>query len=326
MILYTHINEILSDNPADTWIFRQPVFLQPEKKMQAQKHFRENTIFPFPDYTNDIERNQVYLLVNCAGYEVMPEPFQRIQPGGRNDYYMMYMQSGSLAVTTGDRAETCILSPGHLFIIPPHTFFRYEPVGTDSVQYLWVHFTGYGAADLLADCALTLLTPCSVGFPEEAETKYQELFNVFLHREPCMDTAAVSRLMDICVLFGRTLYLQNRSDSLTGQSHRLHTSLTYIHENLDAPLTIPMLAEMEHLGVSRYRALFHEIFGVSPMAYITRLRIQQSMTYLQQTDLSIAKIASSVGYEDPLYFSRVFRQVFGFSPKEYRNRLTQKTL
>ena len=87
-----------------------------------------------------------------------------------------------------------------------------------------------------------------------------------------------------------------------------------------------MLAEMEHLGVSRYRALFHEIFGVSPMAYITRLRIQQSMTYLQQTDLSIAKIASSVGYEDPLYFSRVFRQMFGFSPKEYRNRLTQKTL
>lgn len=59
---------------------------------------------------------------------------------------------------------------------------------------------GYGAMNLLSDCSLPLLTACNIGFPEEAEEKYYELFKPFLHRDSFIDAATVSRLMDICIL------------------------------------------------------------------------------------------------------------------------------
>jgi len=289
--------------------------------MHAQEYFKEiNSNSPL-DCQNDVERKQIYLCVNCAGFCDLPGSFQRVQPGGRNDYYMMYLTGGTLSVATGDSGETVVLTPGHLFIIPPHTFFRYEPIGTDPIQYLWVHFTGYGAANLLTDCSLPLRMPCNIGFPYEAEEKFHALFKAFLCRDSCMDTATVSRLMDICVLFGRSLRMkkENTSSTVLKSSNRLYVSLTYIHENLSGPLSISVLAEMENLGLTRYRTLFHEIMGISPLAYIKNLRIQQAVTLLQQTNFPIADIASSVGYEDPLYFSRVFRRTYGISPTEYRN-------
>jgi len=289
--------------------------------LPAQSYYRLTTHPNPPDYVNNIEQNDTYLLVNCAGYENLQHPFYRIQPGGRNDYYMMYMCGGTLDAATGDTADTVTLSPGHLFIIPPHTFFRYKPVGNDAIQYFWVHFTGYSVSDLLSDCSLPLLTPCDVGSPEDIEDKYQELFKVFMHRDPCMDTAAVSRLMDICVLFGRILQRHGMDNySTSPKHHKLSASLSYIYENLSSPLSIPALAEMENLKVSRYRALFFEIFGISPLAYITNLRMQRAVALLSLTNLPISQIASAVGYEDPLYFSRSFRQRFHVSPTTYRKQ------
>jgi len=119
----------------------------------------------------------------------------------------MYLYSGTLSVTTGETAETITLFPGYLFVFPPHTYFQYCNMGNTPIQYLWVHFTGYGAAALLSDCSIPLLTPCNVGFPENTEEKFQALFRTFLIGEPIRDIAAASRLMDICVLFGQTILL-----------------------------------------------------------------------------------------------------------------------
>ncbi|MBQ3591189.1 MAG: helix-turn-helix transcriptional regulator, partial [Clostridia bacterium] len=108
------------------------------------------------------------------------------------------------------------------------------------------------------------------------------------------------------------------------QTQRLYTSLSFLHEHYSQPLSISALAAMETLSVSRYRMLFHEIFGISPITYLTRLRMRQALTLLLQTNLPISHISSSVGYEDPLYFSRAFRRMFGLSPTDYRNLHTHK--
>lgn len=290
--------------------------------MNAQEYFRDMHHMLDPNYLNNIEKNAAYLTVNCAGCTILPEPFHRVQPGGRNDYYLMYLFSGTLSVTAGETAKTITLLPGYLFVIPPHTYFQYYNAGSTPIQYLWIHFTGYGAATLLSDCSIPMLTPCNVGFPENTEEKFQALFRTFLMGEPILDIAATSRLMDICVLFGRAILLHTDFSPLPVMQRnlRLYTSLSYLHQNFSKPLNIPLLAEMEHLKVSRYRALFHEIYGISPLTYLTRLRMQQSLTLLTQTNLSIAKVSVSVGYEDPLYFSRAFRRMFNISPTEYRKR------
>lgn len=287
---------------------------------------------PHPDIINNIEDNRCYLRVNCAGRCIIPGDFLRYQPHGREDYYMMYLYSGTLSVYIGDMPEDehILLTPGQLFIFPPHITFTYHNASDEPICYLWVHATGYGTAGLLADCALPIGTPLSVGDVSEAEGKFKGLFKTLLLHEPFFDITAASQFMELCAMFGRAL--AGNRDTVSRNPHpsadiavrdstrRIYTSLSYMHENLSQPISVPFLAEMEHLGVSRYRTLFHAATGMSPITYLTNLRMKRAAEILTHTELSVADVALSVGYEDPQYFSRVFRQHWQVSPAVYASR------
>jgi len=292
-------------------------------------YYRDPGVSPNPDDGNNTEDNRVHLRINCAGRCVIPGDFYRYQPGGRNDYYLMYLYSGTLSMFIGEdrNAEYSLMEPGHLFIFPPHITFRYSNAGSDPICYLWAHATGYGVAGLLSDCAIPIGAQRYVGFPPEAEEKFAALFKTFLLRGPCMDVACAAHFMDICAMFGGvfaadapTGRLQNASAELRDKTRRIYTSLSYLHENLSKPISVVLLAEMENLSVSRYRSLFHDATGMSPITYITGLRMHRAAELLSQTNLQILDIALSVGYEDPQYFSRMFRKTWGVSPAVYGKR------
>ena len=59
---------------------------------------------------------------------------------------------------------------------------------------------------------------------------------------------------------------------------------------------------------------------VTPMQYILQLRISVAKNYLESSNKNITEIADAVGYDNPLYFSRLFTKYTGMSPKEYRSR------
>ena len=99
---------------------------------------------------------------------------------------------------------------------------------------------------------------------------------------------------------------------------RIYRVLSFIHKNYDRNLSIEQLALQEHLSPSRFRALFRECTGLSPTDYLTVLRINRARQLMGQTDLSVGEVASAVGYQDQLYFSRIFKKHTGQSPLDYR--------
>lgn len=80
-----------------------------------------------------------------------------------------------------------------------------------------------------------------------------------------------------------------------------------------------LLAAMEHLGVSRYREVFHEQMGMSPIDYRTSLRIRRACELLSQTDLAVSEIAQDSGFTDIFYFARMFKAKTGVTPNKYRD-------
>lgn len=75
------------------------------------------------------------------------------------------------------------------------------------------------------------------------------------------------------------------------------------------------------------RKLFKKEVGVTPLEYLTRLRMKKAetmLTAMQTRDYSVAEIASLCGYDDALYFSRVFKKHFGCSPSAFANRQVQQ--
>ena len=65
---------------------------------------------------------------------------------------------------------------------------------------------------------------------------------------------------------------------------------------------------------------FMKRFQMSPKRFLLEYRIERACAMLVGTDLSIQEISNSVGFEDPFYFSRAFKEIKGLSPRQYANR------
>ena len=78
--------------------------------------------------------------------------------------------------------------------------------------------------------------------------------------------------------------------------------------------------ESEHVGLSSSYLcrIFKEETGLSMNAYITNLRMSKAGELLNDTNSYIKEVAISVGFEDQLYFSRLFKRYYGVTPSEYR--------
>ncbi len=72
------------------------------------------------------------------------------------------------------------------------------------------------------------------------------------------------------------------------------------------------------MSVSWFIRSFRHYMGMTPMQYITSIRINKARELLKNTDYSIQEISALSGYENPLYFSRIFHKQTGYSPSRYR--------
>ena len=93
---------------------------------------------------------------------------------------------------------------------------------------------------------------------------------------------------------------------------------SYIQENYRRDINTTTLAEHFNFTPAYLSRLFREYRSVTPSAYITQIRIEKAEELLKnRSDYKIKDVASYVGYDDPLYFSKVFKKVTGMTPKEY---------
>lgn len=93
---------------------------------------------------------------------------------------------------------------------------------------------------------------------------------------------------------------------------------TYIDDYYYKNITATELSEVFHFSSKYIRNLFVLYYGLSPKQYLQKKRMQRAEELLVETDERIGKIALSVGYSDPLLFSKMFAKQYGMSPKKYR--------
>lgn len=263
---------------------------------------------------NNVCRTDQSLILNCAGTCVLSEPFETHIQLGREDYYLQYLTQGKMRVWL---EEEQIMQPGQAVLYYPHTGYRYAMCGQKEVQYYWIHFTGNQADQLIHDCHLPNRTLFTIGNNALLVSQFEGLFHDFILRDRCFTLSATSHLLSICVEISRRL---EDAKGTPGNS-RVYRSISYIHQNYDKKLSVPLLAELEHISPSRFRLLFREATGLSPMDYITVLRLNHACQLMLQTDNQLGEIAQTVGFSDQLYFSRVFKKRTGLAPSAYRQGL-----
>jgi AraC family L-rhamnose operon transcriptional activator RhaR len=95
-----------------------------------------------------------------------------------------------------------------------------------------------------------------------------------------------------------------------------------LEERLADSWSIRELAEAVHLEGAYCIRLFKNATGLSPIAYLSRCRLERAATLLLRTELPISEIASDIGWLDQNYFARRFRAHFGITATEYRRRFS----
>ncbi|MBY9077150.1 helix-turn-helix domain-containing protein [Paenibacillus sp. HN-1] len=99
---------------------------------------------------------------------------------------------------------------------------------------------------------------------------------------------------------------------------RMQPVLSYIQAHYGEEIALKMLADLLPMSVSQFCTAFKEVMNQTPIAYVIRYRILQSCTLLMETDLKIAEIARTVGFNNISYFNREFIKAIGCSPRRYR--------
>ena len=96
----------------------------------------------------------------------------------------------------------------------------------------------------------------------------------------------------------------------------LTAAIVYIRENYQKPIQLSMVAEACNVTSSYLSRLFTEYLGTNFIDYINRFRLNKAIILLEEKKYSIKEVAYLVGYQDPNYFSRIFRRHMGISPSD----------
>lgn len=115
-----------------------------------------------------------------------------------------------------------------------------------------------------------------------------------------------------------------KPDHLAGvkNSHVISKAEKYVAENFCDP-NISLISVARYVGLSsaHFSTVFSQTLGRSFINYLTAMRIQRAKELLATTNMKLSSIAMEIGYNEPNYFSHVFRKLEGITPKEYRNRV-----
>jgi two-component system response regulator YesN len=140
----------------------------------------------------------------------------------------------------------------------------------------------------------------------------------YIHKVLTIDTQE-----DICVWISHALdeFIESVYTSQDAKKmQQLKPAVEFMQCNYDQPLTLPDIAKAVHLSVSRLAHLFREQMGVTIVDYLTNIRINHAKRMLLTTDNNCTRICYEVGYNNQSYFTRVFKQITGLTPLQFRNQ------
>ena len=269
--------------------------------MEDVKHSFKNTL-----------KENLALAVYNTGYQKCA-PGYTWGPALRDHYLLHYIEAGEGWYTGG--GKTYHLTKGDLFAVFPSQVVCYVADHLDPWEYYWVGFNGTEARRMVQMTGFThdrpVLRPSS---PEDCKSLLLRIY------ESSGNTPAADACMAgyLYLFLGHLMKRAGDPAPVYGTQEYLHQALRFIQYNYASDIQVQDIAR--YAGVSRsqlYRA-FLAHFDISPHAFLQRYRINEACGLLHRKAYTVTEIANSVGFSDPLYFSRAFKKIKGMSPSAYQ--------
>lgn len=252
------------------------------------------------------------LVIHTGGY-AQTTPGHIWGPGIRTYYLLHYVISGCGWYQVGKELHQ--LSAGDLFIGYPNEIIKYGADLKDPWQYCWVGFSGLDASYLVKATDFSRKNHVMHVKSEELKDTLIDIYNHY-----GLSTQNYLNMLSRLNAFFAVLISNSRQETpRLKRNDYLERALSFMETEYHDSITIEEIAAFTGISSSHLYRLFMNEYAISPLNYLTQFRIRRACSMLLQTPtMPVSVIAYSIGYNDPMYFSRIFHKTIGMSPSEYR--------
>lgn len=268
----------------------------------------------FSDF-KDLEKNceNCEIVIYNAGFYLAKKSSSVVKCHERN-YLMIYQHIGSSTVTLKETVYH--LTAGSVFIYPPHSFLDIE-YGNDAVnERYYIFFNGTIIDSLLND--LSINKPhLKIGLCNEFIDATNFLITELRKPHYGNKTLKAITLLNLFAVISKTY--TKHDDIISSSYDVIAPALIFMHDNIKSKILSPD----EYANICLVsRTTFAKHFKIhtqqTPTQYFTNLKISNIKLILIETNKTVSEVSYEFGFDDPLYFSRIFKSYTGFSPLTFR--------
>lgn len=275
--------------------------------MLVYNRFAKN--YPLICRVSNIDINTDISVVEI-GYNRVPAGLHQLLK--RDTYILHYIENGKGIYMNTPFEKT------NGYLVVPNEIETIVADDDEPYESCWVMFRGNLAQQMLKQCNLNH----NCVFPFSYNRECIELIKETIFREDYANEYEEAYTMHSVFYKIMALHMKDIEAKEPISLSVVQQVARFIEKTYYNPISINSLANNFHISRNYLYTLFKQEYGVSPQEYLIAFRIEKAKKLLKsgRSNLSIKEVSTAVGFDNPLYFSRLFHNRTGFSPSEFKKQ------
>lgn len=230
------------------------------------------------------------------------------------DNKIYVIEEGEIVVEGG--GVSFVAKQGDMVLIPSFVIHSARLTEKKFVKKSWIHFAmKQGATEFFSGYS----HPVKITVPNLSHTLavINGVIEASELAEPFRALATSSKIFELVSIFMANSHPKQPIASVDN----IDKAIAYVNDNFTSQFTLEFLAEKFNCSCNHFIKKFKEKTGYTPIKYLSVKKIEEAKRLLENTDMSISAIMDEVGYTDASYFSKLFKKLVGYSPKNFRDNV-----
>ncbi len=231
------------------------------------------------------------------------------------EWIMIYCTAGEGWCTVEGRRRR--LQQDTAIFVPANTPHAYGTTKRHPWTIYWVHISGRRVADYLRALQVSAEDPVlHLKHSGDLISHFEEMYH---HLDYGNSPEVLMALSTSLAHFLGELNLQRRPANQRARTAKdnVLATIEFMNQNLSRSLTLEDLAQHARLSPSHYSAMFRRVTGYAPVTFFLRQKMLKAGEILRTQNRKVVEIATLLGFDDPYYFSRLFKRIHGQAPSHY---------
>ena len=232
---------------------------------------------------------------------------------GIAEYILIYCTDGKGVIEVDGHPYR--IGAEEIFCIPRDRRHRYYADKKDPWSIFWLHFKG-------ENCGFFPLDDCNVVQMSSGPANnrlmflFELLFRVLERNYTLGNFIYISQVLSLIL---SEVYFREKVDESTPQNRHITAIIRFMYKHLKEDLTLEDISQEFDLSKSYINVIFKKYAKRAPIDFFIGLKMQEACKLLRSTGMYVKEVSIELGYDDPYYFSRIFKKFVGVSPKYYKN-------